>query len=82
MPIRRKKLSLPDWNDRATWQVLVDGAEGALALDSARKFGLVTGGPEVNIERCEQILREGLSHGYRPSTDAIERFASGLTKEV
>lgn len=59
----------------AEWQEVVDLAEGALALDSARSYGLVRGGPDVNVDRCVALLREGARRGYNPSVDAIERFA-------
>jgi hypothetical protein len=35
-----------EWQDAANW------CEGLLALDSARQYGLVTGGPKVNVDRC------------------------------
>lgn len=60
------------------WQNAVDAAHGALALASARVYGLVTGGPTVNVERCEQILAEGAALDYVPAADAVERFTLGL----
>ncbi|MBI3796333.1 MAG: hypothetical protein HY268_05090 [Deltaproteobacteria bacterium] len=60
------------------WQDAVDAAQGALALDAARQYGWVTGGPEVYVARCEDILRRGKSRGVLPTPDAIERFANGL----
>ncbi len=57
------------------WQEAVDSAHVLLLLDSARKYGLVTGGPEANIERCEEMIREGRRlHGVIPSPDAVERL--------
>ena len=56
------------------WQEAVDLAYGALALDSARQYGLITGGPGVSVERCEEILRRGKERGILPGTEAIERF--------
>lgn len=56
------------------WQDAVDAAHGALALDSARQYGLVTGGPTVNVPRCAMILDQGRKMGVIPSTYAIERF--------
>lgn len=38
------------------WQEAVDGAYALLALDAARRYGLITGGPGVNVGRCRQIL--------------------------
>ena len=60
---------------RAEWQAAVDLAEFYLRLDSARAYGLVTGGPEhINVERCSTILIEGRRKGVRPSPDCIERL--------
>jgi hypothetical protein len=60
------------------WQDAVDAAEGALTLDSARQYGLVTGGPVVNVERCVEILSKGKARGITPSADAIEQFIAEL----
>jgi len=37
-----------------------------LLLDSARQYGLVTGGPEIDVERCEEILTLGKARGIEP----------------
>jgi hypothetical protein len=65
----------------AQWQEAVDGAQGALTFDAACKYGLVIGGPTVNVQRCIYILREGKARGIEPSSDAIERFVTGLMAE-
>lgn len=62
----------------AEWQEAVDAAEGALALESARMYKIVDGGPTVNVDRCEQILRQGARRGVRPAPEAIDRFALAL----
>ncbi len=66
---------------RAEWQDAADAAYGALCLDSARQYGLVTGGPGVDVERCEQILRSAKSIGITPANDAAERFVEQLHRE-
>lgn len=60
------------------WQEAVDIAQGFLVLESARLFGLVKGGPKVNVDRCEYILAEGRKRGYLPATDAAEKVAIAL----
>lgn len=60
------------------WRNAVDAAHGALHLDSARQYGLVKGGPEIDVERCELILREGKKLGYLPRPDAVENFIREL----
>jgi hypothetical protein len=39
---------------------------------------MLTGGPAVNIERCEEILELGRSRGIEPARDAVERFVAEL----
>jgi hypothetical protein len=63
------------------WQHLVDACEGALALDAARKYGLVWGGPKVNVDRCLELLLAGAARGYHPREDAPEHFVHELLSE-
>lgn len=57
------------------WQDAVDHAHFYLALDAAQKYGLVTvtGGPNINIDRCIELLEGGAARGFTPRADAIER---------
>lgn len=61
----------------ADWQEAVDAAEVMMLGDSARQYGLITGWPVVNIERCEEILAKGKQRGFVPAADAVERLMSG-----
>lgn len=70
-----------DPRTRAEWQVAADAAAGALALDSARQYGLVTGGPGVDVERCAEILRRAEARKIKPAPDAAERFILALVAE-
>lgn len=68
---------------REEWQEAADAAEGALALDAARKFGLVTGGPVVDVERCTAILDAAAEDwGVKPRLDAIERYLQALRRSI
>ncbi len=60
------------------WQQAVNAASACLALDAARQYGLVTGGPGVNVDRCGDILRRGALLGVTPAGDAIEEFMAEL----
>lgn len=51
---------------REEWQEAVDAAHFLLCLESARQYGLVEGGPEVDIERCVEIIDKGKAQGYEP----------------
>lgn len=61
---------------REEWQDAVDAAKGCLALESARLYGLVTGGPDVNGERCLAIIERGAAIGVTPADDVVDRFIS------
>ncbi len=67
--------SLPQTSEK--WQEVVDVAEFCLALESARQYGLVRGGPGVNVDRCEELLKLAAARGIRPHKDAIERVMGG-----
>lgn len=56
------------------WQEAVDAAHVLLLIDSAWKYKLIVGGPTVNVERCQEILRRGTELGVKPSTNAVERL--------
>lgn len=66
---------------RKEWQAAIDAATGALALDSARQYGLVRGGPRVNVERCLEVLDAAKKKGMAASADAIERFMQALLED-
>lgn len=70
-----------DFRDPLTpveWQEAVDAAEAYLALESAKAYGLVRGGPVVNVQRCEQLLRDGKQRGYSPLKENVERVIKSL----
>lgn len=64
------------------WQTAVDAANALLIIDAAKAYGLVTGGPMVNIERCEDILAQGLSRGIRPRQGSAEEFTRQWNREA
>lgn len=61
---------------KAEWQDAVDHAHWALSLDAGRQYGLIVGGPDVNIERCSEILRLGEAKGIVPTPGCIERITN------
>jgi hypothetical protein len=56
----------------AEWQAAVDTAEACLLIDSARQYGLITGGPVVDVDRCEQILIRGRARGFTPIQTGVD----------
>jgi hypothetical protein len=64
---------MTDPQTRDEWQQAVDAAKFFLAMQAARVYGLVEGGPVVNVPRCVDILDRGKARGILPAPDAIER---------
>ncbi len=60
----------------AEWQDAVDQAYFWTLLDSARAYGLVKGGPKVNLDRCEEVLARGREMGIEPTPDCVERIVA------
>jgi hypothetical protein len=65
---------------RAQWEEAVDCAYVMLLIDSARHYGLVAGGPEVNIDRCLDLLRDGEKRGIIPQKErALAKLKANRT---
>lgn len=62
---------LPETDEE--WQQAVDLAHGFLAINSARQYGFITGGPACNVSRCEEVLALGRDRGFKPQAGAIEQ---------
>jgi hypothetical protein len=67
--------------NKRQWQNAVDVAHTLLALDAAHQYGLVTGGPKIDIDRCIEILERGKQKGVEPSPTAIDMMISGIGKQ-
>lgn len=65
------------------WQQAVDLAYACLWFDSAKQYGLVTGGPEVNVHRCDELLARGKAKGFVADPDrGLEQFLLAFNSEV
>jgi hypothetical protein len=69
---KKKKPRLP--TTKGEWQSAVDLAGFFVLLDAARAYGLVTGGPDVNVDRCQEIIEAGKKKGMTPRVDAVQPF--------
>jgi len=69
-----KRDAARDPRTREEWQEAVDLAEAALRIDSAKKYGLITGGPAIDVGRCETILAQGKLRGLAPIEAHVERY--------
>jgi hypothetical protein len=70
----------PDPQTPQQWQEAVDAAEACVALDACRQYGLITGGPKIDVERCLQILARGRAMGIRPAKDCALRFVQAWSE--
>ena len=69
--MRANSLATKDPRTPGEWQEAVDMAEFLLLMDSARQYGLITGGPKIRAARCAEIVRSGKAIGYRPASIAV-----------
>ena len=59
------------------WQEAVDGAAGLRAIADCKMYGLIEGGPKIDVRRCDEILERGRKRGFAPSRPAVD-LAIGL----
>lgn len=61
------------------WQTAVNLAEVLLLVDSARQYGLITGGPAIHADRCAALLEAARSRGIVPEAAAVDTLVRKLT---
>lgn len=64
----------PEPKSPQEWQTCVDAAHALLVLDSARLYGLVAGGPKINVNRAEYLLEKGRRRGFSPDPNAVKKL--------
>ena len=62
---------------RKEWQEAVDGAAGLRAIADCKMYGLIEGGPKIDVHRCDEILRRARKRGFAPSRPVTD-LAIGL----
>lgn len=67
-----------DPQTKAEWQEAADAAQLALMIDAARQYGLITGGPKFDLDRCDWILKEAKRRGIKPTPIEQIDLASAL----
>ena len=67
---------------RRDWQLAVDAAHAVQSIEAARQYGLVIGGPEVDLLRCAEILERGAALGFTPDPRAAERYVAEWNAEA
>ena len=53
------------------WQAAVDAAQCVLLIDSAKQYGLITGGPRFDLDRAHDLITRGRALGYTPAADLL-----------
>ncbi len=62
------------------WQNAVDAADALLHIQSAEAYGLITGAPTVNVERCEELLEVARRRGVTPSAGNVEQYIAAYNE--
>lgn len=73
----------PDRNDSGlTDAELAALAEGLLRLDAARQYGLIEGGPKIDVEHCEAVLARLAREGVVPTDEQANASAIEFMAQV
>ena len=57
-------------------------AQAMLLLDSARAYGLVEGGPDVDVARCEELLAEAEDREIVVHQDDVDQAVAQIVLEL
>lgn len=71
----------PDPKTPAEWQEAVDAAAACRAIADCKMYGLLEGGPEINVARCDEILGRGRRRGVHPSS-SVRELALEMVRQV
>jgi hypothetical protein len=64
------------------WQLAVDAAHALSSIEAAREYGLIIGGPTIDLVRCAEILQEGATRGITPAHTSPGRYVAEWNGEV
>jgi hypothetical protein len=65
-----------EWHDAVVW------AETLLTLDAAKQYGLLTGGPRIDVARCQDLKTRGNAAGYFATNGDIDSCIHALIEEL
>lgn len=54
------------------WRACCAISKALLAIDSAKQYGLIEGGPTIHVDRCLEILERGKERGIEPTDADVE----------
>jgi hypothetical protein len=64
---------LPRQSDADKLRAAAIVAEVWLRFDSATKYGFITGGPKVNVDRCEEVIGQAHAAGHMWTEDEVRQ---------
>lgn len=73
------------WTEPITdedWRDTVDLAKACLILEDAQARGLILGGPQINVARCDELLAAGKERGFEPRPDVLTRLVDAYQLEA
>lgn len=56
----------------AEWQAAVNAATALRLIADCRMYGLIEGGPSIDVDRCDEIVDLGNARGVQPSAPALD----------
>lgn len=59
-------MNLLDPQTDQEWQEAVNIAAALRTIADVKMYGLMEGGPEINVERCDEIVEQGAARGFTP----------------
>lgn len=54
------------------WQDAVNLAQACLQIHATRVYGLISGGPVINVDRCDELLARGEQRNIRPDPHVVK----------
>lgn len=57
------------------WQEAVLLAHAVRLIYDCRLYGLIHGGPQINVARCDQLIDAGRKRGIVPTAQAVQDTA-------
>jgi hypothetical protein len=64
------------------WREAVLGACAMRLIHDAALYGLIEGGPKINVERCDELIEKGRARGIVFSRAEIETAAVAIIGEI
>jgi len=67
---------------KAEWAEAAAAAEACLRIESARLYGFITGGPTIDVARCERVLAGAKRRGVILTAAEVDRAVDLLLREL